>query len=332
VVDGMTGENSERGGEHEASAAEAFHAAGPLSGRLMAAKPVKPEQEGGRMPSDSLGTAPRRSERVLLKIPIRVEGKDCQGNAFIETTSTLVVSREGGQIIISHLLEPGAVVKITNLNNQISSSFEVVGRTPKSLSGTPEWGVKCLKPEVEIWGVHFPTRAEKPSQADLIHVLLECEVCLSREMAALTMPQYRSLLAQSSLPRPCPKCEVTRDWRFGFIEVEVEEVLPSLPIPAASGPIPRGAEKRREKRLAVKLPLDVRLADGRTQTSTTENISKSGLCFACSLDAQVGDEVYVRVRSDRPEEERDILAHVMWRRPASGVGWAYYGVRLEAGA
>ena len=31
-------------------------------------------------------------------------------------------------------------------------------RAATSLSGHPEWGVKCLDPEVEIWGVHFPTR------------------------------------------------------------------------------------------------------------------------------------------------------------------------------
>jgi hypothetical protein len=205
-----------------------------------------------------------------------------------------------------------------------------VARAAKSLSGTPEWGVKCLEPEVEIWGVHFPTRRGEPSQADLIHVLLECQECLSREMAALTVQQYRRLAAQSSLPRPCPKCGATRDWKFGFIEVELEEVLPSVPEPVASGATAESeAEKRRDKRLAVKLPLGVRLPDGCEETSTTENISKSGLCFECSLEMHVGERMYVRVGLDSAEEQRDIPARVMWRRPTKQKGRAFYGVKLE---
>jgi hypothetical protein len=282
------------------------------------------------MPNKSLGTSARRSERVLLRIPIRVEGKDTHGSAFEETTYTLVVGLSGGLIAVSRPLQPGAVIKITNLRNKISCSFKVVGRAAKSLSGTPEWAVKCLEPEAEIWGVHFPTRTEEPSQTDLIHVLLECQECFSREMAALTVQQYRKLAAQSSLPRPCPKCGATRDWKFGFVEVELEEVLPSLPEPTAPGLTPPGeAEKRQDKRLAVKLPLGVRLPDGSEETSSTENISKSGLCFACDLEMQIGDRVYVRVGTNSPGEERDIPARVMWRRPAKDKGRAFYGVKLE---
>jgi hypothetical protein len=284
------------------------------------------------MLNQSSGTPPRRSERVLLRIPIRVEGKDSLGNFFEETTYTLVVNRSGGLIVVSHLLEPGAVLRITNLKTDVSCSFQVVTRAARSLSGTPEWGVKCLEPEVEIWGVHFPSRAEEPQQADLIHVLLECQECFSREMAALTVQQYRRLVAQSSLPRPCPKCGAAKDWKFAFIEVQVAEVLPSLPAPSAPGLTPEGeAEKRREKRLAVKLPLGIRLPDGSEEASTTENVSKSGLCFACNLDMQIGDRVYVSLGLDRPQEQHDVPARIMWRRPAKEKGRAFYGVKLEKG-
>ena len=47
------------------------------------------------MATHSLGPAARGSERALLKIPIRVEGEDAYGNAFVEVTSTLVVNRFG---------------------------------------------------------------------------------------------------------------------------------------------------------------------------------------------------------------------------------------------
>jgi hypothetical protein len=284
------------------------------------------------MPAHNLGALARRSERALLRIPIRVEGKDAHGNAFDETTFTLVVNRCGALIVLLHLVQPGTVIKITNARSLMSCSFQVVERASRSLSGAPEWGVKSLEPDVEIWGVHFPTRAEEPPQADVIHVLLECQECFSREMAALTVQQYRRLVAQSSLPRPCPKCSATRHWKLGFVDVEFDKVSPGPPAAAASESTPQeGADQRRDKRLVVKLPLGIKLPDGREETSTTENISKSGLCFGCSLEMQIGDRVYVRAGLDSPGEERDIPARIMWRRPLLGEGRSFYGARLEGG-
>jgi hypothetical protein len=198
------------------------------------------------------------------------------------------------------------------------------------MSGAPEWGVKSLEPDVEIWGVYFPTRAEEPPEAHAIHVLLECQECFSREMAALTVQECRTLLAQSSLPRRCLKCSATRNCKMGFVEVALDEVLPSLRAAAASESTPRERpDQRREKRLVVRLPLEVRLPDGREENSTTENISKSGLCFTCSLEMQIGDRVYVSIGLDSPGEERDIPARIVWRRPSEDDGRTLYGARLE---
>ena len=284
------------------------------------------------MPRESFGTPPRRSERVLLRIPIRVEGKDTGGNTFDETSYTLVVNQSGGLIVVAHLLQPGAVIKITNLNNQISCFFQVVMRAARSLSDAPEWGVKCLEPEVEIWGVHFPARTGEPAEADLIHVLMECRECSSREMAPLTVEQYRRLVAHSSLPRPCPKCDFPRDWTFAGVDIGPDRPSPGLPAASITElAVQREIERRQEKRLAVKLPLGIKLPDGGEETSRTENISKTGLCFACNLDMQVGERVYVRVGLDNPEEQRDIPARIMWRRPTKEKGRAFYGAKLERG-
>jgi hypothetical protein len=279
------------------------------------------------------GKFSRKSERALLRIPIRIAGKDSLGNAFDEMTFTLLVNRTGGLITTSHLLVAGSTITITNPSNKISCLFRVISRAPKSLSGSPEWGVECLEPEAEIWGVSFPTRPEETAPADLIHVLLECPDCSAREMVALTLAQYRKLLAKSSMPRPCPKCHATRDWKFGFIEVELERVAPGPAAPSALGAsTPGGSEKRTDRRLVVKLPLGIRLPDGRGETSKTENISESGLCFACSLDMQVGDLVYVTVGVDTPGAQHDTPGRIAWRRPDQEKGMTFYGIKLEKNA
>jgi Tfp pilus assembly protein PilZ len=82
----------------------------------------------------------------------------------------------------------------------------------------------------------------------------------------------------------------------------------------------------------VKLPLGLRLPNGNEETSTTENISKSGVCFACDLEMQIGDRVYVSVGVGSPGEELDIPSRVVWRRPTKEKGRAFYGVKLEGAA
>jgi len=281
------------------------------------------------MPDQTFETQ-RKSERALLRIPIRVEGKDAEGDAFNETTYTLVVNQSGGLIVVSHLLQPGAVIKITNLNTQVVCFFQVVMRSARSLSGTPEWGVKCLDPNIEIWGVHFPSKTEEPADASLIHVLLECCECTAREMTPLTVEQYRRLVEHTTLPRPCPRCDFPRDWRFAVIEIGPDRPAPGLPAGSISELAEqREIEQRQEKRLAVKLPLGIRLPDGGEDTTTTENISKTGVCFATDLELRVGERIYVRVGLGSPDEQRDIPARVMWRRPAQDKGRAFYGAKLE---
>jgi hypothetical protein len=50
--------------------------------------------------SDSGRIDARRSARPLVKIPIRVEGKDREGKPFSETTYTLTINRYGARITL----------------------------------------------------------------------------------------------------------------------------------------------------------------------------------------------------------------------------------------
>jgi hypothetical protein len=203
-------------------------------------------------------------------------------------------------------------------------------RAAGSLSDTPEWGIKCLAPEMEIWGVRSPDRSEEPAEADLTHALVECRECSSGQMAALTVEQYRRLDARSRLPRPCPKCGVIRDWKFVVTQVGFGGISPSLPLSSASGLTSQDeAGRRRDQTLAVKPPLEIRLPNGSEETTRTENISESSLWFACDLEMQIGDRVYVSVGLDPPAEKRDLPARIMWRSPAQAKGRPFYGAKLK---
>lgn len=282
------------------------------------------------MPNYNVGLTARKSERALLTIPIYVEGEDVAKVHFSETAYTLIVNRDGGLIATSHVLQIGGVIRITNMRMKTSCSFRVVARAEKSLSGVPEWGVKSLEPQIDIWGVYFPAKNEELPHPDLIDALLECQECSSREMAQITVAQYRRLITQSHLQRYCPQCGTVRKWRFGFVEIGPDDISPSFSAAKGPGLTPRDkADKRREKRMVVKLPIRIRDSAGREVASTTENISKSGICFACSLNEAIGETVHVNLESDGSGIQRAFLAHILWRRPIDNEGTAIYGARLE---
>ena len=49
----------------------------------------------------------RRSERLLITVPIRVEGVDRNGEKFTEETRTIVINREGARIYLKRLVAAG---------------------------------------------------------------------------------------------------------------------------------------------------------------------------------------------------------------------------------
>ena len=52
----------------------------------------------------------RRSERLLITVPIRVEGMDRNGEKFSEETRTLVINRQGARIYLKRMVSAGATV------------------------------------------------------------------------------------------------------------------------------------------------------------------------------------------------------------------------------
>lgn len=100
----------------------------------------------------------RRSSRLSIAIPIRVQGTFGEGRVLNETTRTLEVNRHGARIVLKNHVTPGTILQIANLASNSTAPFRTLRLDkPNSQGGDGgEWAVECLDEKRNIWGVEFP--------------------------------------------------------------------------------------------------------------------------------------------------------------------------------
>jgi PilZ domain len=105
----------------------------------------------------------RRSQRVLMKIPVRVSGQNALGPPFEEEVQTLAVSAHGALIPISTQVSKGQ--RLTLMNVQTKAALEcVVAHIRK---GDPvQVGVEFMLPNPTFWHVAFPPKDWTPQHPD----------------------------------------------------------------------------------------------------------------------------------------------------------------------
>jgi hypothetical protein len=271
----------------------------------------------------------RRTERVLLRIPIEISGQDVKERSFREKTHTLVINRDGARVALRANVRPGTLVTVKNVQTAIAARFRIVGPSTRSLGETPEWGVECLEHGLDFWGISFPETGGVLPPPESVEALVQCAGCQAQEMAQLTLEQYREA-SHATVRRPCAQCGKVTQWRFGPKEARKGRAAPAMPssqgAPSQGEP---GEERRRAKRLTVRVPVRVRLPDGSEEITKSENLSKTGVCFAANLKMKASDLIYVTVGYSPDGSGSEIAAEVVWRREVDESGRALYGVHLK---
>jgi hypothetical protein len=268
----------------------------------------------------------RRSERILLKVPVHVAGVDADGKSFEERTFTLSINRHGAFIALSNSPQEGDHVMVTHLGTRQSCAFRLCESGKDPSGEVTAWGIECLEPNANFWKIRFPDKPPEPLPRENITALIVCTACHSREVAELSLSEYHTMLDRGLLKRDCSDCGVTTEWKFILVEAMVEESPQETP----SVSLPPGEEKRREKRIVAKLPIRLRHpGDGRMESSLTENVSKSGVCCAASMELNVGDVILLTFEFGTGPSEDENPARIMWRRPMGENRKTIYGIRLE---
>src|SRR5882724_4613514 len=107
----------------------------------------------------------RRSQRVLVTIPVRVSGQSGAGLPFEEETHTRAISAHGALILVSTQVWRGLRLNLSNV--QTKAALEcVVAHIDRRKGEHPQAGVEFTLPNPMFWHVAFPPKDWTPRHPD----------------------------------------------------------------------------------------------------------------------------------------------------------------------
>jgi hypothetical protein len=108
----------------------------------------------------------RRSQRVLLRIPVQVIGRGPDKKPVSELTQTAVVNAHGALIYLSLKVTVGQVIILKNPETNEEQLCRVARADPAP-DGRTEVGIEFAKPAPNFWRVAFPPSDWKPHTPEI---------------------------------------------------------------------------------------------------------------------------------------------------------------------
>ncbi|MFQ5817868.1 MAG: PilZ domain-containing protein [Terriglobia bacterium] len=106
----------------------------------------------------------RRSQRVLIRVPVHLHGFTKQGKRVNEKSEAIVVSRSGALLKTESELKPGSDVDLENPSSHQSARFRVVWTSDRRTEGRWDIGIEFRSGDATIWGIEFPATESQRKQ------------------------------------------------------------------------------------------------------------------------------------------------------------------------
>src|SRR5712664_4709485 len=109
----------------------------------------------------------RRSNRIAGEITFLLVGSDMEGKVFSEQTKTVLLSRHGAGIVSQYVLSAEQELILRRLDTDKEVEVRVVGQL--GFHGESHtYGVAFLDPEMDFWGVQFPSMMESEEEGSRV--------------------------------------------------------------------------------------------------------------------------------------------------------------------
>jgi PilZ domain-containing protein len=104
----------------------------------------------------------RRSDRVLLRIPITLYGLSMENQHVTVEGETADISRAGALIYAPSAFRQGAILEVTSKFTKQCEKFRVIWMSDQPRHGQFAIGIEMLTPRDDFWGISFPARSAVP--------------------------------------------------------------------------------------------------------------------------------------------------------------------------
>ena len=115
----------------------------------------------GQVPNVPVSLGRRRSQRVLMQVPIRIKGADALGKPFEEYTETLAINAHGALVLLEARVTSGATVQMQHKRTEEEQECHVAFLGPVR-SGKAEIGLEFSVARPSFWRVSFPPEDWSP--------------------------------------------------------------------------------------------------------------------------------------------------------------------------
>jgi len=267
----------------------------------------------------------RRSPRIMFSIPVRVRGRDAEGERFEVTGRTITLSRHGARLQLPRLLKAGEVLHVLNQFNRVEGDFRVAGPLAPPVPRRAEWGIDCLGENEAIWGVRFP----RPSETGEARALLECRRCNSLALQPLSLVEVEVLETAGLLSNPCTRCGASTPWGYPVRAFEEDSKIFQAVAERGGRAEVLEADRRNAPRQAVQLPSRLRNYYGEREFVQTENNSPEGFCFVSDREYLIGQGILVICPYNAEIPRPELSAHIVREGAAGGPAECLYGARFD---
>src|ERR1051325_297497 len=107
----------------------------------------------------------RRSQRVLMQVPVRLRGSDAQGRSFDEETETLAISAHGALVLLQTRITSGSIIRLQHKKTFEEQECQVVFLGPVR-GNKAEIGLEFSAPRPQFWRVAFPPEDWSPKSPE----------------------------------------------------------------------------------------------------------------------------------------------------------------------
>jgi hypothetical protein len=114
-------------------------------------------------PPSGPGSNRRRSQRVMLSLPVTVLG-DALSGQFSESTFTMIINAHGALVGLKAQLAKGQIVRLKSGTFPNDQECQVIWIGPAA-DGKTQYGLEFTAPAPKFWGVSFPPADWSPASA-----------------------------------------------------------------------------------------------------------------------------------------------------------------------